>query len=143
MPHPEITVGTLAVAKCNFAPGFLAARFSGACEVGEPGVCFHVFTREGVPEHWFIFESGNYGPFRPKDIDADLDVSGRVSKDLAGYELMNAEQLVSDFRAGRFAAAFAEGRELASVPLWPQAQDTESASSEPKRDREPDTEIDR
>jgi hypothetical protein len=93
-----IRVGSLASAR----------RASAVCEPGESGVCYEVYELEGRPGYGFIFERGRYDGFSPDEVGTFLQVSGRVSKDVAGYEFRNVGQLDRDYRAGRFASAFEE-----------------------------------
>ena len=93
---PPIQVGSLAVAK----------RASGVCDAGEVGVCYEVYQLAGRTGYSFIFESGRYDGFSPGDIQMFLDLTGRVCEAVADYRFRNVTQLMRDFRAGRFAAAF-------------------------------------
>ncbi len=94
--NPEITVGSLAVAK----------RSSSVCNAGEVGVCYEVYELGKRPGYSFIFESGRYDGFSPEDVALFLDVTGRVCKAVEGYAFENVGKLSMDFRSGRFAAAF-------------------------------------
>ncbi len=96
MSAPEITVGSIAVAK----------RETAVCFLGELGVCYEIYELEGRPGYSFIFETGRHDGFSPDDVALVLNFTGRVCEAVAGYQFTNVGQLAADFRAGRFAAAF-------------------------------------
>jgi len=92
---PEISVGSVAIAK----------RSSGVCDPGDLGVCYEVYELDGRPGYSFIFERGRYDGFSPEDVELFLFICF-TEPSIAGYEFTNVLQLVRDFCAGRFAAAF-------------------------------------
>jgi hypothetical protein len=96
--NPEISVGSLAVAKRN----------SGVCSAGEVGVCYEIYQRamDGQLGYSFIFECGRYDGFSPEEVTLILDLTGGVCEAVAGYQFKNVVLLERDFHAGRFAAAF-------------------------------------
>lgn len=96
MAAPEISVGSIAVAKCETA----------VCFLGELGVCYEIYELEGRPGYSFIFETGRYDGFSPDDVSLCLRLTGRVCETLSRYRFTHVGQLAADFRAGRFAAAF-------------------------------------
>jgi hypothetical protein len=114
MPHPEITVGSLTVAK----------RSSGVCDLGEVGVCYEVYRLGDRPGYSFIFERGGYDGFSPDDVKMFLDMTGLVASEMTSYRFRNVGQLDADYRAGRFDGAFEEGRDLdAAYRAGPDARD--------------------
>jgi hypothetical protein len=125
--NPEITVGSLAVAKLG----------SGVCRAGEVGVCYEVYQLGKRPGYSFIFERGGYDGFSPEDVNTFLDVSGRVSRHAGDYEFTNVGKLDADYRAGRFASAFEEQRR-GQVLQWPEpesARPHEERGGEDERER--------
>lgn len=93
---PEISVGSIVVAKCETA----------VCFRGELGVCYQTYELEGRPGYSVIFETGRYRGFSPEDVESTLILTGRVCESVRGYEFTSVSQLAADFRARRFAAAF-------------------------------------
>ena len=89
----------------------LAKRRTGVCEPGEIGVCYEVYELGGRPGYSFLFESGRYDGFSPEDVALMLDVTGRVCGSVSTYRFQNVIELVRDFHAGRFAAAFPQSVE--------------------------------
>ena len=96
MTPPDITVGTLAIAK----------RASGVCEAGERGVCYEVYELGGRPGYAFIFEKGGYDGFSQEDVELFLTVTDTVCATITSYQFTNVTRLRRDFEQGRFAEAF-------------------------------------
>ena len=96
MTPPDITVGTLAIAK----------RASGVCDAGERGVCYEVYELGGRPGYAFLFEKGRYDGFSPEDVALFLTVTDTVCATIADYQFTNVTRLRRDFAQGRFAEAF-------------------------------------
>ena len=92
-----------------------ATRETGVCDVGELGVCYEVYELGGRPGYSFVFASGRYDGFSPQDVEACLELTGRVAASVEDYQFTNVMRLARDFRAGRFASAF-------RVPGWPRQQ---------------------
>jgi hypothetical protein len=97
-------VGSLAVAK----------RTTGVCDVDEIGVCYEVYQVNRRPGYSIIFEKGRYDGFSPDEVEMMLRVTGDVCEDVAGYKFHSVGQVREDYRQGRFAPAFAQGREKQS-----------------------------
>jgi hypothetical protein len=96
-----IRVGSIAVAKVT----------TGVCDVDEIGVCYEVYRIGIRPRYSFIFEKGRYDGFSPDEVEMMLTLSGDVCEDVAGYEFKHVGQLRDDYRQGRFAPAFRQGKE--------------------------------
>lgn len=84
----------------------VATRTTAICQMGEIGVCYEVYTLDNRPGYSFIFEHGGYDGFSPNDVATMLIVTGHTSEPVANYHFRNAGQLIRDYEAGRFAAAF-------------------------------------
>ena len=91
-----VQVGTLAT----------AIRGTAICAAGERAVCYEVYQLGGRPGYGFIFERGRYDGFSEEDVEMILEISDTVCPEIADYQFTNVMQLSSDFRQGRFAAAF-------------------------------------
>jgi len=98
---PTIQVGTIVRAK----------RYAGIAQAGEIGVCYEVYTLGARPGWSFIFERGGYDGFSPDEVALCLEVGWSIDPATAVYEFENVTHLLEDFRAGRFAKAFAAGRD--------------------------------
>jgi hypothetical protein len=84
----------------------VATRRTSVCDVGEPGVCYEVYELDGRPGYSFIFRSGRYDGFKPREVAMMLHVTGTVCPAVAGYQFCNVTRLARDFEAGLFAPAF-------------------------------------
>jgi len=93
----HISIGSVAVAKIKTA----------ACFVGELGVCFGSSIFEGQPVYGFIFETGRFMVFNTDEAAQALKMTGRRCEAIADYKYAGDAPLKMDFRAGRFAGAFA------------------------------------
>ena len=95
----KVPVGSLVRARDNGR--------TGAYEGGEAGVCFDVGWPSGNCS--FIFERGGYVTgFDQKDVNNNLEVSGLMSHEVAGYKFKDFKQVQADYRVGRFTPAFEE-----------------------------------
>jgi hypothetical protein len=92
----EISIGSIAVAKLR----------TDACFVGEVGVCYGIGDFEGQAVSAFIFETGRFMVFTAETVSQALSLIDRICEAAADYSYTNDAQLKTDFRAGRFAAAF-------------------------------------
>ena len=84
----------------------IARRTTGVCDAGERGVCYEEYTLENRPGWSFIFESGRHDGFSPEEVALILEDTGDICREVADYEFTSVMRLMSDFRRGRFAAAF-------------------------------------
>ena len=58
------------------------------------------------PGYSFIFRSGRYDGFKPREVAMMLHVTDTVCPAVAGYQFRNVTRLARDFEAGYFAPAF-------------------------------------
>jgi hypothetical protein len=144
MSRPKIIVGSLVALKTE-------PIHQG--KLGEFGVCYRVsqpdtgpvynFIFGNPPVYSFMFEGGLNWALSPEKVRAFLDVTGHVSRHVAGYQFSNNEQVFADYDAGKFDAAFDEGYAIAGIELWPEARADEPATTQqerrkPERNSEPD-----
>jgi hypothetical protein len=69
-------------------------------------VCWQVWEREGENRYLFLYESGGMDTFTREDAAYALHPTGRVCPSVASYIGQHIGDLMRDFQAGRFAAAF-------------------------------------